>query len=258
MRLPVRPCCKARLLLAALPAACGLLPSAAAADQVSLPGIDFAAVSGNTRLLGVSGTGTLQDPFVLLEEITDRGDAIVAVTIHQPDFGSRLQSVQLVGFALTKRVVNRTDETWRSFGLELEQILGQSSDYYDGLSFAQPIDANRPFRSDRFANADDILEPRDVVLFSAGSVAPGETAIFHVAITHTAAAPNFYLVQRVESPYAGRQDGTAVAEARTAGCAVAADGGWNGSRGASYAHGGNIRDQDRCEQRQAGAGAGAG
>lgn len=172
----------------------------ALAATVDLPGISFMEASENVRLLTVTGTGTLADPFVMLEEITDDGDAVVEIDVHSVLFGSRVATFHRVGFALTKVVVNRTHETWRFFNIELEPHIGSGSDYYDGLSFGQEATVNRPFTSDRFRDVEDIQEPRDILRFRDGEVAPGERVSFHFAITHTGPTPHFYLVQHVRRP----------------------------------------------------------
>ena len=40
-----------------------------------------------------------------------------------------------MGFAITKVVVNATGEAWSLFDIELQEVYGIASDYYDGLSF---------------------------------------------------------------------------------------------------------------------------
>lgn len=188
----------AALILCAAPAPQG----AAAANRISLPGITFSEASSNFRLLGASGTGSLEDPFVLVEEVFGEGEVVVAIHVEAADFGSRVQTMHAVGFALQKVVINRTALIWDYYALELEFEAGRGSDYYDGLSFAQMAAVNRPFRSDRFAQVDDMTEPRDVIRFSQGQVSPGDRARFAVAITHTGLQPNFFLVQHVRPPYA--------------------------------------------------------
>jgi hypothetical protein len=107
-----------------------------------------------------------------------------------------------VGFALQKVVINRTKNIWTYFALELEFETGRGSDYYDGLSFAQLSEVNRPFQSDRFSVVDDLTEPRDVIRFSQGQVDPGQRVRFAISITHTGIQPKFFLVQHVRPPYA--------------------------------------------------------
>ena len=156
------------------------------------------------RVIRVSGKGTLSHPFIVEEEIFGEGEAVLAIDVNSYEFGSRIETVHAVGFAITKVVVNKTNRTWDYFGLELEFIHGLGSDYYDGLSFAQAAQANRPFRSDRFTVVDDLIEPRDIVRFTNGKVEIGQKASFTFSVTHTGRAPKFLIVQHVRRPYALR------------------------------------------------------
>ena len=184
-------------------------PESVRAQTFALPGITFASASDNFRLLAVTGTGTVEDPFVVVEEVLADGDTVLYVNVHDGRFGSRLNTFHAVGFALTKVVINRTDYVWDFYNMELERNVGQSSDYFDGLSFGQETDANRPFRSDHFKVVEDIVEPNDVIRFTEGFVGPGDVVQFHLAITHTVNTPRFYLVQHARQPIAretGSQD----------------------------------------------------
>lgn len=178
-------------------AALGFLaaPPEVMAAPLTLEGVTFVEASHNVRLLDLRGTGSLDDPFVLTEEVIDDGDVIVEVDVTAISFGSRVATFHRVGFALTKVVVNRTVEPWYFFNIELEQMLGSGSDYYDGLSFGQEAKVNRPFVSDRFTEVEDLIEPRDVLRFRKGAVAPGERVSFRFVITHTGPTPRFYMVQ---------------------------------------------------------------
>jgi hypothetical protein len=175
---------------------------AQAAGFISLPGITFSEATDNFRLLAASGTGSLEDPFVLVEEVFGDGEVVLGINIQAANFGSRVKTMHAVGFALQKVVINRTDQAWSYYALELEFKSGRGSDYYDGLSFAQKSQVNRPFTSDSFAMVEDLTEPRDVIRFTQGRVAPGQRARFVLAITHTGIQPNFFLVQHVRPPYA--------------------------------------------------------
>ena len=177
-----------------------LCTAQAVAAPVTLDGVTFAEASENVRLVGVTGSGTLTDPFVMVEEIIGSGDAIVEIDVHSVEFGSRVATFHRVGFALVKVVINRTTETWRFFNIELEQRIGSGSDYYDGLSFGQEATVNRPFVSDRFSDVEDIIEPIDVIRFRQGKVRPGERVSFRIAVTHTGPTPKFYLVQHMRRP----------------------------------------------------------
>ena len=178
--------------------------AAAAGKSLERKGIRFTEASENVRLVALSGDGTLNNPFVLTEEISGESEAVLYVEILSPMFGSRVNSNHAVGFALRKVVTNRSRHTWNYFSIELEFLHGQGSDYYDGLSFAQSATANRPFRSNRFSHVDDITEPRDLVRFTDGKVAPGQAADFLVSVTYTGQQPKFLLVQHIRRPYAER------------------------------------------------------
>lgn len=181
------------------------MPVDAAGAPRTVDGVVFTEASSNVQLLALTGSGTLGDPFVLVEAITGAGDAVVAVDVRSVEFGSRVATFHRVGFALVKVVINRTKDTWRFFNIELEPTLGSGSDYYDGLSFGQEAKVNRPFRSDRFASVEDIIEPRDVLRFREGEVGPGERATFRLAVTHTGPTPKFYVVQHMRRPLSVKQ-----------------------------------------------------
>ena len=189
--------------------------SATAAGFISLSGITFSEATDNFRLLAASGTGSLDDPFILVEEVFGDGEVVVGINIQSEDFGSRIKTMHAVGFALQKVVINRTEQAWNYYALELEFKSGQGSDYYDGLSFAQKSQANRPFRSDSFAVVEVLTDPRDVTRFTRGSVTPGQKARFVVAIPPTGNQPNFFLIQHARPPYAELQRSVQLAE-----CAV--------------------------------------
>ena len=87
-----------------------LCPAQAVAAPVTLHGVTFAEASENVRLVGVTGSGTLTDPFVMVEEIIGSGDAIVEIDVHSVEFGSRVATFHRVGFALVKVVINRNNQ----------------------------------------------------------------------------------------------------------------------------------------------------
>ena len=175
------------------------------AESITLNGITFSDVQGGIILVDGWGTGTLEDPFVVVEVITGEGPAILSVRGLDAVFGNRIASHHLAGFALTKIVCNGTNSAWPLFDLELRERLGHYSPYEDGLSFGQGTDAGRPFLSDTFDYAEEINEPFDKVSFSGGTVAPGGTAAFTVVITDSTPRPVIYLLQIREKPIAERR-----------------------------------------------------
>jgi hypothetical protein len=175
---------------------------AAGAEPITLDGLTFSDELGGVRLERGWGRGTLDDPFVLVEEITSDGPAILIVRGMTHRFGNRIRSHHEIGFALTKLVRNGTAEAWSLFNLELRELFDQPSPFGDGLSFAQASDAGRPFGSDRFPDHLETREPFDGVQFFGAVVEPGETVTLSVVVTDTTPRWEFYLVQKRDSPIA--------------------------------------------------------
>jgi len=171
------------------------LAGSAAANPVSVGGLTFSDELGGFSILAASGSGTLQDPFVIVEELYGLQDAVLVVRGLAPAFGNRIGTQHLTGFALTKVVVNRTGDDWNLFQVELRKQLDTPSPYDDGLSFGQGSTVGRPFGSDIFSASDVTDEPYDAIVFRNGTVRTGERASLHFVITDTAPVSPFYLLQ---------------------------------------------------------------
>jgi hypothetical protein len=176
----------------------------AAADPVTLDGITFSDERGGLVIRGGSGRGTLEDPFVLREEITDDGPAVLVIRGLDRHVGGEGPDSRPVGwFALVKVVTNATGRPWASFELELREDLARPSTYDDGLSFAQGLaDLDSRFVADRFRRVRRVDEPLDAVEFSDGLVRPGEAVRVTVVVTDYTPIPEFYLLQRREGQVA--------------------------------------------------------
>ena len=181
----------------------------AQAEPITLGGLTFSDELGGVRLERGWGSGSLDDPIVLVEEITGDGPAILIVRGMTYRFGNRVGSHHEVGLALTKIVRNGTGQTWSLFNLELREFFDRESPFGDGLSFGQATDAGRPFRSDRFVETLETTEPFDGVQFYNGLVAPGQTVTLSVVITDTTPRWEFYLLQKRDSPLADSAPGAA-------------------------------------------------
>ncbi|MFQ5785161.1 MAG: hypothetical protein ACE5H8_10105 [Alphaproteobacteria bacterium] len=179
-----------------------LASSAATARSVTVEGITFSDERGGFRVITASGHGTFDDPFVVVEEITGPASAVLVIRGFTPEFGNRVGTYHPAGFALRKIVTNRTRFVWNFVDFELQQILGEPSDTFDGLSFGQGATSGRPFTSDHFARASEVTEPLDYISFDDGVLRPGETATFDVIVTDTTPVFVFYLIQRPNRPVA--------------------------------------------------------
>jgi hypothetical protein len=178
------------------------LAGPALAEPVALEGLTFSDELGGLEIIEVRGRGSLEDPFVVVEEITADGPAILVIRGMTWRFGNRIRSHHEIGFALVKIVRNRTDQPWSLFNLELREFRESASPFGDGLSFGQATEAGRPFSSDRFAESLETREPFDGVQFYSGLVPPGDAVAVSVVVTDTTPRWQFYLLQSQDSPLA--------------------------------------------------------
>jgi hypothetical protein len=190
---------RAAMAAAALQA---LFAASAQAAPVTLAGLTFSDEMGGLVLHGGRGSGTTADPFVLVEEITDDGPAILVIRGMRARLSDAPTAQFQLGFVLRKIVTNSTSRDWHSFELELRETLDHPSTYGDGLSFGQATHQGRPFAADRFANVTTTDEPLDSVVFSDGLVRPGQQVTVTAAITDYTPQDEFFLLQRRESPIA--------------------------------------------------------
>jgi hypothetical protein len=172
------------------------------AEPLTLDGLTFSDEFGGVEIVRGWGSGTLDDPFVLVEEITEHEPAILVVRGMTHRFGNRVRSHHDVGFALTKIVRNATEQAWSQFDLELREFVDHPSPFGDGLSFGQASEVGRPFVADRFSDYVESYEPYDGVAFHGGSVEPGETVTLRVVITDTTPRYEFFLLQKRDTPLA--------------------------------------------------------
>jgi hypothetical protein len=185
-----------RLILSALVAAASAWAPPAAAEPVSIDGVTFSDERGGFVILSASGEGTYENPFLLVEEITDPEGAVLVIRGAVETIGNRIGTLHQTGFALTKIVINGTGEAWSLFDMELQELYGVTSDYYDGLSFGQAAKLRRPIISDRFEVNEILNEPHDEVRFREGAVDPGDRLTVSFVVTDATPIPEFYLLQR--------------------------------------------------------------
>ncbi|QEX22100.1 hypothetical protein FRZ61_20290 [Hypericibacter adhaerens] len=179
-----------------------LAPMAAAgAASFTREGLTFSDELGGFRLVSVTGTGRLEDPFVVVEEIGGQGPAILLITGLRPEFGNRCGTQHLTGFAMTKLVRNVGNQPWHDFRMELRENERYASPYGDGLSFGQAA-TGRTVESSTFHQARVIDEPYDGLAFEDGEVPPGAAADFHFLITDETPAWRILLIQDLSPPTA--------------------------------------------------------
>jgi hypothetical protein len=169
--------------------------------SITVNGVTFSDQLGGFILEKATGEGTLDDPFVLVERMTDPNGGTLSYIVP-PEFGNHIGSQHHIGFALVKVIENATDIPWTSFELELQSILGTPSDYFDGLSFGQGSHAGRPFSADGFSQLTALDEPNDRIELDHGKIPIGGRVTVRFVITEFDPLIEAYLLQRPGRPVA--------------------------------------------------------
>ena len=180
------------MALLALVQLAGLRPAAAA--PVTVEGITFSDERGDFTILKVTGTGTLSDPFIIVEEVTG-GAPILVIRGFNENFGNRIGSQHVMGMAITKMVINHTDASWNEYRLELRTTPDSPSTYGDGLSFAQGWAKKPAVVSSNFHHVQETDEPYDAIDCDQGKVEPDKAVSFDFFITDMTPKPEIFLLQ---------------------------------------------------------------
>jgi hypothetical protein len=180
----------------ALAASIGLAPGPGIAGSWTTGGLTFSDEFGGSRLVGASGTGSRDDPIVLLQEIRGAGPAVLAVRNGRTGHLDVSPALGFLSVSVVTVVANRGPWAWVGFDLELRRTPDQPSVYTDGLSFDQPQTFARAARADRFAQTLQDDEPFDRIRFDGGHVHPAEDLRLRFDIVDVNGAAAFYLVQR--------------------------------------------------------------
>ena len=186
-------------LLLALPA------TGAWAATWAAGGFTFSDELGGFRLISVSGTGTANDPLVIVEEIEELLPVTLVIRkgrLESPK-DATIPGQAFVNLAVIKVVINTSSRVWGAFDLELQEVLKEPSPYGDGLSFDQMRGFDEVVSSDSFASSRQVYEPYDRVRFQDGSVDPGATVRFSFRITDPTPVGEFYLLQQPRLLMAG-------------------------------------------------------
>jgi len=184
-----------------------LLAAPAAAAEFTVQGLTFSDREGGFNLLGVTGSGSKADPFVIVEEVGRAGDAILTIEGWKSGYPRGTGQQGGVSFNIRKLVWNATDKRWTSYEMELREQLDLPSGYLDGLSFGQPMRLDRPGSSDRLPEVLVRDEPLDAMVFSGGEVLPEQRVAFDFLVTDMTPTDRFYLVQRLRLDVVERATG---------------------------------------------------
>jgi hypothetical protein len=173
-----------------------LAPDRPSAGTWTTGGMTFSDELGGVRLVGASGTGTRDDPIILLEEITGAGPAALIVRNDRTGHLNLSPALGFLSLSVVTVIANRGPWAWTGFDLELRRTFDQPSVYTDGLSFDQPQSFARVAKADRFAQTLQDDEPFDRIRFDGGNVDPTEHLRLAFDIVDVNGAAAFYLVQR--------------------------------------------------------------
>jgi hypothetical protein len=189
--------CTGILLL--VPLVCG----AGAADdgRFYAGAYSFSDELGGFRITDISGTGSTADPIVLREEFSSSSPVTLVIRAARPlrpygeagDYANGFLHLRLV-------VHNGSGQGWVEVEFELQEQLGQPSDFGDGLSFNQRKLSDEGLQSDRFSDYHRDYEPYDRLLFRGGHVDPKSFATFGFFISDFTPDPIFYLRQDPRIP----------------------------------------------------------
>lgn len=185
------------------------LPAAAAAAPVEHQGLLFSDELGGFTLLGVTGKGTIEDPIVVVEDVT--GDRAITLVIRNfsRDFGNRVGTVHEAAMAMKKIVINHSDRVWTNYQMELREVTTRHSPYSDGLSFGQNSAIGTDYVLSNFPDLQRFDEPEDTLGFSGAQVPPGGRAEFRFIVSDMSPVWQFFIVQVPLQPLSELKPGRA-------------------------------------------------
>jgi hypothetical protein len=162
----------------------------------------FSDEKGGFRILDVSGAGTRDDPFVVVQELQSAGAATLTIHAAMPINTAGKVGEWVTGMMHLRVVtVNASGLPWIGFSFELQEIFGEPSTFGDGLSFDQRRMDSDNIGMDRFGRYERQFEPYDRLEFLDGHVDPAEEASFHFFISDFTPRERFYLLQDPLIPF---------------------------------------------------------
>jgi hypothetical protein len=161
----------------------------------------FSDEAGGFRILGVTGTGARDDPFVVVEELHSSSPVTLTIRTTAPLRPLDRSGLHANGdLHMRIEAVNGSEQAWVEFEFELQEVRDRPSLFGDGLSFDQRKEDTQTISSDSFARFSRDFEPYDRLLYQDGHVDPRATAGFSFFITDFTPRSEFYLVQDPRIP----------------------------------------------------------
>lgn len=161
----------------------------------------FSDELGGFRIRGVSGIGTKADPIVVEQEFNASSPVTMVIRAN----GGIRPLARIGEFAngiihMRIEVLNNSGQAWTEFEFELQEILGETSLFGDGLSFDQRRTHSDNISSDSFAEYSRNFEPYDRLVYTGGYTDPLKTSGFSFLITDFTPKREFYLLQDPRIP----------------------------------------------------------
>ena len=159
-------------------------------------GYIFSDERGGFKIVGISGSGSRNDPIILHQEIATSQS--ITLVIRPVDAERVRYSLGLItnGALYIKLVThNQSNLPWVGYGLELQEILHKPSIYGDGLSFDQLSRESTHIQSDRFLDHELQFEPGDRLVYTNGWVDDHHFVSLKFKITDFTPVAEFFLLQ---------------------------------------------------------------
>ncbi|MEM7070003.1 MAG: hypothetical protein AAF478_14085, partial [Pseudomonadota bacterium] len=157
----------------------------------------FSDELGGFRILGVSGTGTKQNPYYIRQVLDDAEGATLVIRTHRMDNVAKLpnNNVTHSSIHVYLETVNNTNLAWIGFGFELQEVRNKPSTHGDGLSFDQLGRKSSDVHANRFADFEIEFEPGDRIVYTNGFVNNQTSVSTGFVITDFTPVHKFYLYQ---------------------------------------------------------------
>ena len=162
----------------------------------------FSDELGGFTITGVSGTGTLRDPYYIRQIFHTADAGTMVIRTHKLGKVARLPNNNITHSAIHVQIetTNASNLPWIGFGFELQEILNQVSTYGDGLSFDQLARKSSDVSSDRFTSFEEQFEPGDRLVYVGGVVDTQMKVTTKFIITDFTPVEEFYLYQDPQIP----------------------------------------------------------
>jgi hypothetical protein len=94
--------------------------------EITHEGLSFSDEGGGFTLKSVTGRGSLDDPYVVIEEVVGPRQAILVIR-GLKQVGNRIGTHHIAGVAINKIVINRSEDVWQNYQMELRELTTRPS-----------------------------------------------------------------------------------------------------------------------------------